>query len=56
MSLYTRNPSKGLSGEPGTSKLTIGKDTNHLTKDTSSGRLKNPEKQVVPNNNRYETG
>ena len=38
--LDSRNPPKGLSGEPGPSKPTTGKDTKHLTKDTSSGRLK----------------
>ena len=55
VSLDSRNPPKGLSGEPGPSKPTTGKDTKQLSKDAYSGRLKKTEKQVVPTNNRYET-
>ena len=55
VSFDSRNPPKGLAGEPGPSKPTTGKDTKHLSKDTSSGRLKKAEKQLVPTNNRYET-
>ena len=53
--LDSRNPPKGLSGEPGPSKPTSGKDTKQLSKDAYSGRLKKAEKQVVPTKNRYET-
>ena len=55
VSLDSRNPPKGLSGEPGPSKPTTGKDTKQLSKDAYSGRLKKAEKQVVPTKNRYET-
>ena len=39
VSLDSRNPPKGLSRYPGPSKPMTGKDTKHLTKDTSSERL-----------------
>ena len=55
VSLDSRNPPKGLSGEPGPSKPMTDKDTKQLSKDAYSGRLKKAEKQVVPTNNRYET-
>ena len=45
--LDSRNPPKGLSGEPGTSKPTTGKDTRHLSRDTSPGRL-NSRKAARP--------
>ena len=54
-SLDSRNPPKRLSGEPGPSKPTTGKYMEYLTKDTSSGRVKQVENQLVPTNNRYET-
>ena len=40
VSLDSRNPPKGLSGEPSPSKPTTGKDTKQLSKDAYSGRLK----------------
>ena len=50
VSLDSRNPPKGLSGEPGPSKPTTGKDTEQLSKDAYSGRLKNRYETLAKHN------
>ncbi|XP_041357625.1 uncharacterized protein LOC121374586 [Gigantopelta aegis] len=55
VTLDSTNPSRGSSSEePGPSKPTPRKDLKKHNKDSSSGRLKKYEKQLVPTNNPFE--